>query len=415
MSKNIDIKEAIFDKTSDFSVKRFKIGDIDIERPTKVIDGKKINKPLFEEERKHFKNILFETSKIVKPDSIAKLLHETDSSQIRDWFGLKDWISKYPHATAMTFDFNPYQQYHRIDEISGYFNYYYEYSDTALFVPNIKVEKYEYTVDSETQKKRGKPVPIMHVEKYLQFVDESYQILDKKNTKPIFVPVSLRLNIDDIKKLAAEYIKKEYFNIWIDFEGAPTTLKAKRARIRQFLTEIEKLERLNEIVVYCTNIKREITSNPLASESPSSDILASIIGANIIGVNREPPRFVEKIDVTLPLEEQQKLKDKQKEKTKEMKVHKARVFNPKSYYYQKVKELDLSVTESQNLMNEKFNTLHNAQLLDSEFESQTNYFLEKGARSIEKYVTDKSMVKQYHEGELVKTLFGAEKKIIEWF
>jgi len=322
---------------------------------------------------------------------------------------------QYPHALSLTFDFNPYSQYRKIDDISGFFNYYYEFSDTVLLVPNIKIEKYELTIDSRTQEKKGKSVPIMTVDTYLQFVDDAYHILDEKNHKPIFVPLSLRLSINDIKRIAEEYVKNEFFNIWIDFEGTATTIRAKRAKIREFLSQIKKLERLNEIVVYCTNVKREIISNPIVGESPSSDVLTSVIGANLIGVNREPRRFGEPTDKTLPVEEQQKLKDEQKKKTLELKQHKARIFNPTSYYYRKVTEMELGTTDYTNFMNEKYNILHNALFLDFEFKSQTEYFLENGNHSIEKYITDKPMIKQYLKGELVKTLFNVETKVTEWF
>ena len=231
----------------------------------------------------------------------------------------------------------------------------------------------------------------------------------------MFVPLSLRLSIDDIKRVAEEYVKNEFFNIWIDFEGSATTIRAKRARIREFLLQMKRLERLNEIVVYCTNVKREIISNPVVGESPSSDVLTSVIGANLIGVNRERRGFGEPIDKTLPAEEQQKLKDERKKKTLEIKEHKARIFNPTSYYYRKVKEMGLNTTDYTNFMNEKYNILHNALLLDSEFKSQTEYFLEKGNHSIEKYISDKPMIKEYQKGELVKTLFNVEKKVTEWF
>lgn len=415
MSKNIYVKEAIFDKTSDFNVKRFKLGNIDIERPTKILDAKKINKPLFEEEKQHLTNVLFETSKIIEAESIAKLLHQSNTSRVRDWFGLKEWIIQYPHTLSLTFDFNPYTHYQKIDDLSGFFNYYYEFSDTVLLVPNVKIEKYERTTDFETKKIKGKSVPIMAVDKYMQYVDEAYHILDEKNHKPIFVPLSLRLSIDDIKQVAEEYVKKEFYNIWIDFEGSATTIRARRARIREFLLHMKKLGRLDEIVIYSTNIKREIISNPIVGESPSSDVLTSVIGANLIGVNREPRGFGEPIDKTLPMEEQQKLKDEQKKKIFEMKEHKARVFNPSSYYYCKVKEMGFNDSDYANFMNEKYNILHNALLLDSEFKSQTEYFLGKGNHSIEKYITDKPMIKQYQKGELAKTLFNVEKKVTDWF
>ncbi|MGQ9722389.1 MAG: hypothetical protein ACUVXA_13820 [Candidatus Jordarchaeum sp.] len=44
MAKNIEIKETITDKNSEFNVKRFRVGTLEIDRPTKVIDAKNITK-----------------------------------------------------------------------------------------------------------------------------------------------------------------------------------------------------------------------------------------------------------------------------------------------------------------------------------------------------------------------------------
>ena len=54
MGKNIAVKESIRDKDSEFNIKRFKFGHIDVERPIKVLDAGdgKISKKLFEEQKK---------------------------------------------------------------------------------------------------------------------------------------------------------------------------------------------------------------------------------------------------------------------------------------------------------------------------------------------------------------------------
>jgi hypothetical protein len=47
-------------------------------------------------------------------------------------------------------------------------------------------------------------------------------------------------------------------------------------------------------VVYSTNLKREIISNIKFDQSPASDVLSSLVGANFVGINREPQRPIKK-------------------------------------------------------------------------------------------------------------------------
>jgi hypothetical protein len=390
MVKNIEIKETITDRTSEFSVKKFRIGTLEIDRPTKVIDAKKITKELFKEEKNLFQTILLENSKLVDLKSINRIVSETEDKQIKRLFGFEKWFSEYPHLISPTFVFNPYKEFESLEKISGYFEYYYIFSDPILLVPNIKIEKY----DLKTNKKNI----VITIDKYLKFVNEACHILDYKNKKPIFVPVSLKLGINDIKRLAKEYIKSEYFNIWFDFEGSAIT-KPKIARIRAFLKEFDKNGRINDIIVYSTNIKREIISNIKSEKSPSSDILASLIGSNLIGVNREPPR-----PTIPPLSREERV---------ELKKHKARIFDPSIYYYLKVEASNYDIKKRNQLMNERYNSLFNSKLLDDEFISQTEYFLKES--SIKRYITKKSMIKDYKKGRLIKDLFQKEAKITDWF
>lgn len=390
MAKNIEIKEAITDRNSEFNVKRFRIGTLEIDRPTKSIDAKNITKELFLQERELFRKVFLESSKTLKLESITRLLSETEDKQIKRIFGFEEWQSEHPHVLIFTFEFNPYKDPKVPESFSGFFDYYYNFSDPILFVPNLKIDRYDQKTKERTT--------ITSLDDYLKFVDESYHFLDYKNNKPIFVPISLKLGIADIKKLAQEYIKKEYFNIWLDFEGSAIT-KPKIARVRALLRELDKKGRIADIIIYSTNIKREIISNIKTEKSPSSDILASIIGSNLVGVNREPPR---PISVLLS-----------KEDPKELWRHKARVFDSTTYYYLKVEASNYDTEKRVQLMDQKYNTIFNSKLLDDELLSQTNHFLEE--TTIMNYVTEKTMIKEYKKGELIKDLFQKEAKITEWF
>ena len=140
-------------------------------------------------------------------------------------------------------------------------------------------------------------------------------------------------------------------------------------------------------------------SNKFDNESHSSDVLASIIGSNLIGVNRDPPR---RPNHALSQEERA-----------ELRLHKARVFNSDTYYYSKIKAPNYEKSQQISLMNPNYNKLFNSQLLDYEFKNQTQYFLKND--NIEGYIINKKMIKNYKEGELKKDLFHREVKISKWF
>lgn len=418
MTKNIDVKESIPDQGSDFNIKRFKIGGCDIERPTKIIDAKNITRKAFNDEEKSFDAAIFETSKLFSKSSVESLLTETDDSRIRSKFNGKKWISEHPHIISATFKFNPYNHYKSLDEIAGYFDYYYSYSNTALLVPNIKFEKYEYWTDDETEKQRSRKKILMDTDEYISFVEEAYEILDHKNNLPIFVPLSLRFDMSDIQKIAHKYMENDFFNIWIDFEGAITTTKAKSARIRNFLRNIEDLGRLDDVIIHSTNIKREIISNLLEEKSPSSDVLAPLLGANLIGVNRSPQRPINnpwKKMAKLPPNEQEKLKEQLKKEKIELKKHKTRVFDADTYYYYKLENTDYSPDMKEELMSKNRNILFNSKLLDGEFSSQLEHFLGDADQDIQNYIEEKPMMQQNQD--LLKTLFYKEAKsrdITDW-
>jgi|BioPla2DNA2_1021312.scaffolds.fasta_scaffold16251_5 hypothetical protein len=390
MSKQITVKEAIVDKNSYFNIKRFKLGKLNIEKPIKTIDAKNITQSVFEAAKPDVKNTLFETSKIIDLATLQRVLRETNDSKIKDIFGYKGWIAEYENTISLTLNFNPLGVERSLEKyLSGFFDYYYNFSKTASLVPNIKITQNLYAEGKSGNLRKVGEEKIINFEDYVQFVEESFQILDYKNKKPIFVPLSLRMDIDDIRRLAKTYLKREFFHIWVDYEGSTASDLTKLARLRTFYRTLEESERFEDVVVYSTNIRREITSNKKMNCSPSSDVLTTISGANIIGVNREPTFGGNRP----PLTKEEKIK---------IRVHKARIFDPDSYYYIKS---DVSQMRSidPHLFDPKRNMLVNANLLNFEFQNQTNHFLDSG--TIQEYISQKSMLNEYKSGTLKKGLF----------
>lgn len=401
MTKEIQIKESITDKNSDFNVKFFKLNKLDIDSPTKVIDAKKVDYSFFKGIERDLKNIIFETSKAATPDTINNILRGTDAN-IKQAFGYLNWVSNYENVISITLEFNPFDEYRNIEnDLSGFFDYYYQFSKTMLFVPNIRtIENIYKTTQKGTLQKIGER-PLISYEEYLNFVDSAFRVLQYKNKKPIFVPISLKLDINEIRSLTKAYLKNEYFNFWIDFEGAATTNPTKLAKIRAFLREVDTQKRFDDIIIHSTNMRREITSNINKQESPSSDILTSLSGANFVGVNREPSF---KPENPPPYEELQRIRE-----------HKARVFRAPSYYYEKIVGLKGANTQ---LLDQNVNATFNAVALNQEFSKQSTEFLKHS--SIKEYICDKKMIIEYKDGELINTLFydktrPVQKTLEPWF
>jgi hypothetical protein len=103
---DINIKESIYDKHSWFNVKKFGIGGLKFERPTKVVDAKNTTKKMLDKFKSEFENVILESSKVVKPSSVETVLRTTNDEQIKDLFGFCDWMSNYPSTMALTFQFN---------------------------------------------------------------------------------------------------------------------------------------------------------------------------------------------------------------------------------------------------------------------------------------------------------------------
>lgn len=403
----IDVKEVISDNNSDYNIKRFKLSNLDINNHVKTYDSNFLTQQILHTGINTIKDIpspiIIETSKEYRIPSINYLLEETDSQNIRRKFGFREWFSDLPNFITPRFSFNPFTEFGDVEKLSGFYDYYYSHSDTALFIPNINVEKNIYEEMPNGNLKKIGVERIIKPDEFKKFVKESYEILSFKNNKPIFVPLPLKYDMNTITDLANFFLDNDYFNIWFDYQSSPVTHRPKLSLIRNFSRIYKEKERYEEAIFHVTNIRREIISNIKDNLSPSSDILSPIIGQNLIGINQSPRMIIRGEKPKLSYKEQQDIRS-----------HKARIFQPDSYFYQKVDSMDISEEFKQRLRERKNNTFENAILLNKELLAQYETFI--GEQTIRDYIENKDMIRTFKEGQLSNVLFSRKQSFIDqWF
>lgn len=376
MVSDINITETIEDKKSWFNIKRFKIGNNHFEKPEKCLDIKTLEQVTYHNLKSGFK--FYEATKLVRKYNNLVKLYNTDDDQVVDkFFYKKNWLSGAPNVINFTFEFNPYLHVKTIENMSWFFNQYYPYSRLILTVPNIKIERYVF-------KKR---VQVIDFDSYVKFVDSAFEILNEKNNKPIFVPVSMRMGMKKLTELIEHYLKEERYYFWFDFEGKSVNAR-NMGKLRHVFDVIKNSENFDNIISYFTNVKREILSNSNEPTSVASDALCAVAGANLIGVNREPRRYMPKPPKGTGKEHPLRVP------TPVDPSHKARIFDRETYYYVK--------TNNPDLFKKSRYVPVNAARLNTEFAIQSEYFLEN--QNIETLLNTKIMFKDEKAGNVLKAL-----------
>jgi hypothetical protein len=373
---DIIIKESNPDKNSWFNAKRIKINGLNENFSQKTIDLTNASKKLIEDNSKRFntKDFIFEKSKQIKEISkIKEITSSSDDRKIKEFFGGMKWADDKFRVISPTFHFNPYNHIKKIEEIAGFFNYYYTFSGNILLTPNIRIEKSNL---SDDEKNTLTKIKVIDIKNYIKFVDEVYDFLNKKNRKHIFVPISLRFSTDDLDTLLDHYLKRDYFYYWFDFEGKPID-QTRMARVIHINRYLDNKTRLDDVVTYFTNVKREIQSHVKDEKNPASDVLGTLFGADIIGVNREAPRMFRGKPVP-PIAYE----------------NKARIFDDGTYYYNK--------TNKEGFITKKGNTTNNSLILDNEFTKQRKHFLDNS--KIQDYLKTKQMLTSFSNGKILSTM-----------
>lgn len=208
------------------------------------------------------------------------------------------------------------------------------------------------------------------IEEYLRFIDFNIKILLDFNNKPIFVPIQIKLPQKQLRIILEHYKSQGYSNIWINFDGAHLG-GTYFARIRILMRLIDRVFGLGNVVLYYSNLKKEINPHIKDDFVPSSDVLSQFYCGDFIGVCKKAPIVLDTEEFEKKLENLVAKGEftSKEEYYKEQLYNKTRLFNPNDYYYYKIQSypLDLS-TDKTVLLNQDKNRLLNSLLLYREIE-----------------------------------------------
>jgi len=198
----------------------------------------------------------------------------------------------------------------------------YSYSRGIILVPDIRFGNIP---------KLG---PRIQPSEYIEAVSFFAEILTYKNNLPIFVPIQPGISNRSIKEIVSFYKKMNYSNIWINFNAGEVYGK-NLAGIRAILRELDKSFGRDNYFIYYSHMKKELSPSIKDLQVPSSDMLSQFLCGDVIGANREPIRIGN--DQKENYFEKRGFSSKE-EYTKALKLHKSRVFNPRTYYYHIISE-----------------------------------------------------------------------------
>lgn len=258
-------------------------------------------------------NSLLEKSRSLNQTTFENAINDVDLVYLRESYEnfrnvpfLKDKII----INTITFNFNPYTLKNATDKLDTFLDIYYGKSD-FLFIPNIKA----FTYENKNRKS------IISKEEYVKYLSEAYNNLKFRNNKPIFIPISLKMGPNSFKSILTTLLDEGHRFFWLDFEGAGSLKYS--PQIRGFHKIIDKMGLIDNVLLYATNIRREINPHATDEFCGASDILSSPLGVDIIGVNKSPQAGGGRpLPIHLQIE------------------HKARFFDKTSYNY--VKYLNFS-------------------------------------------------------------------------
>ncbi|OPY37772.1 MAG: hypothetical protein A4E35_01054 [Methanoregula sp. PtaU1.Bin051] len=272
------------DEETLFTGKELSVGNLSLTTPCKLLDLN--NSPSVSafqtlDQVRLGTVMIAERSRFVHQETFMREADHTDARFLADSYD----VLKRPGilgnklvVNSLTLTFNPFNVPTPDEYLRSILHIYHGRSD-FLLIPNLKVKRYDERMHPEFQ---------VQEDEFRQYVDMAYEILNFRNSKPIFVPVPLKYGVRRFQSILSGYLAKGYRYFWLDFEGSNTTSKAPHIRSFHDCVETEGLG--EEVVLYGSNIRRENNPHLPDPRCPASDFLTAPLGVDIIGVNREPQR-----------------------------------------------------------------------------------------------------------------------------
>lgn len=279
---SIEIRNFEADDSTQFTTKDVRFNHNTLQTPFKTLDFNDLGRlqDIASLERKWLdKNRVIEKSRNVKFDTFEKEIDRPDAPFLSDSYGSYKRIPVLSNKlilNTLTLSFNPCRIPDYEDSLSNFLDLYHGRSD-ILFVPNLKINA--FNPDNK------KSEVAIGTEDYLNYVHSGHDSLKFRNSKPIFVPVSTRYGVKSSEKLVHEMLDSGYRNFWFDLEGRASV--SVTAQLRGFHRVVDRQGLDDKVILYGSNIKRERNPHRDNSASAASDVLATPLGFDIVGVNRD--------------------------------------------------------------------------------------------------------------------------------
>lgn len=399
--------------------------------PFKILDGKNVNKNDLDLVKRDIGKPIFESwaniSNYRTWNRLKYLLEEAQEDKISGLDGLlglrKSIWDESQTTTSLVFAKNPFTSNTFLikdergkiekkiispfdkEDYFGLLDYLHSASRTLILSPDIRIKKL----------KSGQLN--IEIDDYSKFVDDSVKILSNFNKTPIFVPIQIQLNNKQMKKILEHYRNQNYTNIWIDFNASHIG-GTHFSRVRALLRLINETLDLNNVVLYYSHIKKEMSAhNPKDEAVTASDILSQFFAAGFIGISRSPQIAINETDE----QKEERIKDKiskgeyrnEEEYKKDLLLNQRRIFDSNTYYYYKLNKYpsELPITQ-QLLLKKEINQLFNSVLLYNEVENTKRFVQEQKQNKNQKvllpYIKNKKAFEDHDE--ILKEIAFTEKK-----
>jgi len=355
---------------------------MELETPYKVIDGKGINSETASLVVKDVESPIFECQRFVGRyaswSKLEYLLNEAGKDRttgMNDFLGIRKNLWE-PSRTVVSvvFSKNPfesksfkhesgYRTIGRFEEVpyNGFLDHIHSSSSAMVLCPDVRF------VDYKNKDFR----------QHLRFVDYNMKVLSDFNSKAIFAPIQIDLPTKKMHEVLDHYRREGYRNIWVNF-GASQFGGTNFARVRSLLRQIRDVIGLDEVALYYSHIKKEVNPNIKEDNALASDVLSQFLGADFVGVNRNPDRFVDekRMDASIEKRIMNGEFGSREEFDRQRRLHASRVFSPETYYYHKVPRYpgDLPIRKQVLVDNADVNRLFNSVLVHKEVENTKTVF-----------------------------------------
>ncbi len=387
---------------------------IKIQTPFKVIEGKNINKDTVDRMLQNTKPQIFESgtylARLESWRRLHYLLEEAEDDKIHgldSLLGLRKSLWN-PSLTVISFVFtrNPFvenvfsssKKRERLppldkDSYESFLDYIHAASTALVLSPDIRIRRERESID---------------LDGYLKFIDYNAKTLSELNKKAIFTPIQIHLSQKRLKKVLEHYKKEGYVNIWVNFNASHIG-GTYFARVRTLLRLIDNIIGLANVTLYFSHIKKEINPHIQDEKAVGSDILSQFFSPDFIGITRSPLRVVENAEDRI---EKLIMKGEfgSKEEYEEVqKLHKSRIFDPKSYYYYRIDSYPDRLPLHRNILlnNNEINKLLNSVLIHREIE-RTKIFV-KEQKTLQSYLKNKKALVENRD--IFDKIIGGENKI----